>query len=94
MDKEIKLLIEHGFTEEEALKTLETAHVIYRVSSDQRLDIGRYDTETVPLEEYQDAYKKASEGDELIALWGHIGEETLHNNKFIYVSNDLIINTF
>lgn len=93
MDKEIKLLIEHGFTEEEALKTLETAHVIYRVFSDKRLDIGRYYTETIPLEEYQEDYEQA-EGDELIALWKHIGEETLHNNTFIYVSNNLIINTF
>lgn len=93
MDKEIKLLIAHGFTEEEALKTLETAHVIYSVSSDQRLDIGRYYTETVPLEEYQEAYDQA-EGDELIALWEHIGEETLNNNQFVYINDDIIINTF
>ena len=93
MDKEIKLLIEHGFKEEEALKTLETAHVIYRVSSDPRQDIGRYYTEIIQLEEYQEAYEQA-EGDKVIALWEHIGEETLHNNPFIYVSNDLIINTF
>lgn len=93
MDKEIKLLIEHGFTEEEAIKTLETAHVIYRTSKDPRQDIGRYYTETVTLEEYQKAYEQA-EGNELIALWEHIGEETLHNNPFIYISDDIIINTF
>lgn len=94
MEKELKLLIEHGFTEEEALKTLETAHVILRVSSDPRLDIGRYYTEIVPLEEYQEKYEKATTGDEILALWKNIGEETLNNNPFIYVNSDVIVNTF
>ena len=94
MEREITLLKEHGFTEEEALKTLETAHVIYRVSSDPRQDIGRYYTEIVPLEEYQEEYEKATTGDEIIALWGRIGEETLHNNPFIYVGSRVIVNTF
>ena len=93
MDKEIKLLIEHGFKEEEALKTLETAHVIYRVSSDPRQDIGRYYTEIVPLEEYNREYEQA-EGDEVIELWERIGNEILHNNPFVYVSDKIIINTF
>ena len=94
MEKALQLLLNHNFTVEEARETLETAHVIYRVSSDLRLDIGRYYTETVPLEEYQEAYEQAKEGVELIALWEHIGEETLHNNPFIYVGDDIIINTF
>ena len=94
MEKEMQLLLEHNFTVEEARETLETAHVIYRVSSDIRIDIGRYYTETVQLEEYQEEYEKATTGDKLIALWERIGEETLHNNPFIYVSDNLIINTF
>ena len=94
MRKEIKLLKEHGFTEEEALATLETAHVILRVSSDPRLDIGRYYTEIVQLEEYQEEYEQATTGNEIIALWERIGEETLNNNPFIYVGDDVIINTF
>lgn len=93
MEKELQLLLKHNLTLEEARETLETAHVIYRVSRDPRIDIGRYYTEIVPIEEYQEDYEQA-EGDEVIALWKHIGEETLHNNQFIYVSNDLIINTF
>ena len=93
MEKEIQLLLEHNYTVEEARETLETAHVIYRVSSDPRRDLGRYYTEIIPLEEYQEAYEKA-EGDEVIALWERIGTEVLHNNPFVYISNDLIINTF
>ena len=93
MEKELQLLIDHNFTETEAREILETAHVIYRVSSDPRRDIGRYYTQIVPLEEYQEEYEQA-EGDEVIALWERIGTEVLHNNQFIYVSNDLIINTF
>lgn len=94
MRKEINLLKEHGFTEEEALATLETAHVILRVSNDPRLDIGRYYTEIVQLEEYQEEYEKATTGDEIIALWERIGAETLHNNPFIYVNDEIIVNTF
>ena len=94
MEKELKLLKEHGFTENEALKTLETAHVILRVSSDPRRDIGRYYTEIVPLEEYQEAYETATTGAEIIALWERIGEETLNNNPFIYVNSEVIVNTF
>lgn len=93
MEKEIKLLLEHNFTEEEAIETLETAHVIYCVSSDPRRDIGRYYTEIVPLEEYQEAYEQA-EGDDVIALWERIGTEVLHNNPFIYIGSDVIVNTF
>ena len=94
MEKELQLLLDHNFTEKEAKETLETAHVIYRISSDPQQDIGRYYTEIVPLEEYQEAYEQATEGDEVIALWEHIGAETLHNNPFIYVSDEIIINTF
>ena len=94
MLKEIKLLKEHGFTEEEALATLETAHVILRVSNDPRLDIGRYYTEIVPLEEYQEEYEKATTGDEIIALWERIGSEVLHNNPFVYINDEIIVNTF
>ena len=91
---EINLLIEKGFTKAEALKILETAHVILRVYSDPRLDIGRYYTEIAPLEEYQEEYEKAKTGDEIIALWERIGEETLHNNPFIYIGSKVIVNTF
>ena len=94
MEKELQLLLDHNFTEAEARETLESAHVILRVSSDPRLDIGRYYTEIVPLEEYQEEYKKATTGDEIIALWGRIGAETLHNNPFIYVGSNVIVNTF
>lgn len=94
MRKEIKLLIDRGFTEEEALATLETAHVILRVSNDPRLDIGRYYTEIVQLEEYQEEYERATTGDEVMALWERIGEETLNNNPFIYVNDEIIVNTF
>ena len=94
MEKELKLLKENGFTKEEALKILETAHVILRVSRDPRLDIGRFYTETVPLEEYQEDYEKATTGVELIALWERIGEETLNNNPFVYVNSEVIVNTF
>lgn len=93
MEKELQLLLDHKFTLEEAMETLETAHVISRVSSDPRRDIGRYYTEIVPLEEYKEEYERA-EGDELIALWERIGEETLHNNPFIYINDEIIINTF
>lgn len=93
MEKEIKLLLNHNFTEEEARETLETAHVIYRVSSDPRLDIGRYYTEIIPLEEYKEEFEQA-EGDAVIALWERIGTEVLHNNQFIYVGSDVIVNTF
>lgn len=93
MEKEIQLLLDHNFTEEEARETLETAHVIYRVSSDPRRDIGRYYTEIIPLEEYQEEYEQA-EGDDVIALWERIGSDVLHNNPFIYVNDDIIINTF
>lgn len=93
MEKEIQLLLDNNFTVEEARETLETAHVIYRVSSDPRRDIGRFYTEIVPLEEYQEAYEQA-EGDDVIALWERIGTEVLHNNPFIYVNDDIIINTF
>lgn len=93
MEKELQLLLEHNFTETQARETLETAHVIYRIYNDPCIDIGRYYTETVQLEEYQGAYKVA-EGEELIALWKQIGEETLHNNPFVYINNDIIINTF
>ena len=93
MEKELQLLLDHNFTVEEARETLETAHVIYRVSNDPRIDIGRYYTEIVPLEEYKEAYEQA-EGDDVIAVWERIGSDVLHNNPFIYVSNDLIINTF
>lgn len=91
---EIKLLKEHGFTEEEALATLETAHVILRVSNDPRQDIGRYYTEIIPIEEYKEEYEQATTGDEVMALWERIGEETLNNNPFIYVGDDIIVNTF
>ena len=94
MKREITLLKEHGFSEEEALAALETAHIILRVSSDPRLDIGRYYTEIVPLEEYQEEYEQATTGDEIIALWERIGAETLHNNPFIYVNDEIIVNTF
>lgn len=94
MRKEIKLLKEHGFTENEALKILETAHVILRVSSDPRKDIGRYYTEIVQLEEYQEEYEQATTGDEILALWERIGSEVLHNNPFIYVNDEIIVNTF
>lgn len=94
MRKEIQLLLEHNFTETEARETLETAHVILRVSSDPRQDIGRYYTEIVPLEEYKKEYEKATTGDEVIALWERIGSEVLHNNPFIYVNDEIIVNTF
>lgn len=94
MRKELKLLLDHNFTEEEARATLETAHVILRVSSDPRQDIGRYYTEIVSLEEYQEEYEKATTGDEIIALWERIGTEVLHNNPFIYVNDEIIVNTF
>ena len=94
MEKELQLLLDHKFTVREARETLETAHVIYRVSSDTKKDIGRYYTEIVQLEEYREEYEKATTGDELIALWERIGEETLHNNPFIYVGSDVIVNTF
>lgn len=94
MEKELKLLLEHNFTKEDALETLKTAHVILRVSSDPRQDIGRYYTEIVPLEEYQEEYEQAKTGDEIIALWERIGEETLNNNPFIYVGSEVIVNTF
>ena len=94
MEKELQLLLDHNFTEAEARETLETAHVIYRISSDIKQDIGRYYTEIVQLEEYQEEYEKATKGDELIALWERIGAETLHNNPFIYINDEIIINTF
>ena len=94
MEKELQLLLDHNFTEEEARETLETAHVIYRVFIEPQKDIGRYYTEIVPLEKYREEYEKATTGDELIALWERIGEETLHNNQFIYVGSDVIVNTF
>ena len=93
MEKELQLLLEHNFTEAEARETLETAHVIYRTFSDPKKDIGRYYTQIVQLEEYQEEYE-ATEGDELIALWERIGAETLHNNPFIYLNEEIIINTF
>ena len=93
MEKELQLLLEHNFTEAEARETLETAHVIYRTFSDAKKDIGRYYTQIVQLEEYQEEYE-ATEGDELIALWERIGAETLHNNPFIYLNEEIIINTF
>ena len=91
---EINLLIENGFTKKQALKILETAHVILRVSSEPRLDIGRYYTEIVPLEEYKEEYEQAKTGYEIIALWERIGEETLNNNQNIYVGSEVIVNTF
>lgn len=94
MRKEINLLKEYGFTEEEALAILETAHVILRVSSDPRRDIGRYYTEIDPLEEYQEEYEQSKTGAEIIALWERIGAETLNNNPFIFVGDDVIVNTF
>lgn len=94
MRKELKLLLEHGFTEEEARETLETAHVILRVSSDPRKDIGRYYTEIAQLEEYREEYEQATTGAEIIALWERIGTDVLHNNKFIYVNDEIIVNTF
>ncbi len=100
MEKDLQLLLEHNFTEDEALKTLETAHVIPRIYSDPRLDIGRYYTEIVQLEEYQEAYENATTGDEILAmwkilaLWERIGTEVLNNNPFIYVGSDVIVNTF
>ena len=83
MEKELQLLLDHNFTEAEARETLETAHVINRVSSDPRQDIGRYYTEIVQLEEYQEAYEQVTESDEILALWERIGTEVLHNNPFI-----------
>ena len=94
MRKEIQLLLDHNFTEAEARETLETAHVILRVSNDPRLDIGRYYTEIIQLEEYREEYEKATEGDEVIALWERIGTEVLHNNPFIYIGSEVIVNTF
>lgn len=94
MRKELKLLLDNNFTEAEAREILETAHVILRFSNDPRLDIGRYYTEIVQLEEYKEAYEKVTTGDELLELWKQIGEETLHNNQFIYVGSDVIVNTF
>lgn len=94
MRKELKLLLDHNFTEEEARATLETAHVILRVSNDPRRDIGRYYTEIVSLEEYREEYEKATTGAEIIALWERIGTEVLHNNPFIYVNDEIIVNTF
>lgn len=94
MEKEVQLLLEHGFTETEALKTLETAHVINRVFSDPRHDIGHYYTEIVQLEEYQEVYEQLTEDDEILALWERIGTEVLHNNQFIYVGSKVIVNTF
>ena len=94
MRKEVKLLIENGFTEEEALKILETAHVILRVSNDPKKDIGRYYTEIVQLEEYQEEYEQAQTGDEILALWERIGNEVVHNNPFIYINDEIIVNTF
>ena len=94
MEKELQLLLDNNFTVEEARETLETAHVIYRVSSDPKKDIGRYYTEIVQLEEYQEEYEQVTTVDELIALWERIGAETLHNNQFIYINDEIIINTF
>lgn len=94
MRKELKLLLDNNFTEEEARAILETAHVILRVSNDPRRDIGRYYTEIVPLEEYREEYEQATTGPEIIALWERIGTEILHNNPFIYVNDDIIVNTF
>ena len=94
MRKEVKLLIENGFTEKEALKILETAHVILRVSNDPKKDIGRYYTEIVQLEEYQEEYEQATTGDEILALWERIGNEVVHNNPFSYINDEIIVNTF
>lgn len=94
MRKELKLLLDNNFTEEEARATLETAHVILRVSSDPRQDIGRYYTEIVSLEEYREEYEQATTGAEIIALWERIGTDVLHNNPFIYVNDEIIVNTF
>lgn len=93
MEKELQLLLDHNFTIEQARETLETAHVIYRVFSNPYLDIGRYYTEIVQLEEYKEEYQQAK-GDKVLALWEQIGTEVLHNNPFIYVNDDIIINTF
>lgn len=94
MRKELKLLLDNNFTEEEARAILETAHVILRVSSDPRRDIGRYYTEIVPLEEYREEYELAKTGAEIIALWERIGTDVLYNNPFVYVNDEIIVNTF